>query len=125
MKATQQPVVQALGIGGVFFRAKDPQALAAWYHRTFGIAGPGDGEAWQTEAGTTVFCPFEAGTDYFGSPRQWAMLNFRVADLDGAVASLARAGVPLAKPAEEMAGIGRFAWVADPEGNRIELWQPA
>ena len=119
-----QPVVQALGIGGLFFRSKDPERLAQWYRSTFGIIPPGNGPPWHTQAGYTVFSPFEASTDYFGSPRQGHMVNFRIADLDAAVSALARAGVPLVKPIEEMEGIGRFAWVEDPEGNRIELWQP-
>jgi predicted enzyme related to lactoylglutathione lyase len=123
--AEKPPVVQALGVGGIFFRSKDPQALAAWYRSTFGIVGPGDGVPWQSEGGTTVFAPFDVDTDYFGPARQWAMVNFRIAGLDAAVAALARAGVPLVKPVEAMEGIGRFAWVEDPDGNRIELWEPA
>ena len=123
--ANKKPTVQALGIGGLFFRSKDPAALAAWYQTTFGIKPPGDGMPWETEAGITVFSPFEANTDYFGSARQWAMVNFRIANLDAAVAALKKAGVPLVKPVEAAEGIGRFAWVEDPEGNRIELWEPA
>jgi glyoxylase I family protein len=120
-----QPVVQALGIGGIFFRAQHPAALAAWYQEIFGIVGPGAGPPWKSEAGTTVFAPFEADTDYFGRAEQWAMVNFRIADMDAAIAALRRAEVRIVKPLEEMEGIGRFIWVEDPEGNRIELWEPA
>lgn len=119
------PVVRALGVGGIFFRAKDPEALAAWYNETFGIPAAEGGPPWQAEGGVTVFAPFKADTDYFGPSGQWAMVNFRIGDLDAAVTALARAGVPLVKDIEEMEGVGRFAWVEDPEGNRIELWEPA
>lgn len=114
-----------MGVGGIFFRAKDPRALAAWYQDTLGISGHEGGSPWRAQGGITVFAPFEADTDYFGPSGQWAMVNFRIADLDAAVAALADAGVPLVKDVEEMEGIGRFAWVEDPEGNRIELWEPA
>ncbi|MDX1611377.1 MAG: VOC family protein, partial [Candidatus Thermoplasmatota archaeon] len=107
---SNKPVVQALGVGGVFFRAKDPEGLAAWYERTLGIDQPGQGMPWMSEGGVTVFSPFEADSDYFGSQEQWAMINLRIADLDKAVDALAAAGVPLVKEVEEMEGIGRFAW---------------
>ena len=114
---------RVLGIGGYFLRAADPAALSAWYRDCLGLdAG---GELWQQEAGPTVFAPFESETDYFGSRTQQTMLNFRVRDLDAMVAQLRAAGADVAPETEDMPGIGRFAWVRDPEGNRIELWQPA
>ena len=115
---------RVLGIGGYFLRAADPAALSAWYRDCLGLDAAGD-EPWQQEAGPTVFAPFESETDYFGSRGQQTMLNFRVRDLDAMVAQLRAAGADVAPETEDMAGIGRFAWVRDPEGNRIELWQPA
>lgn len=108
------------GIGGVFFRAKDPAALAAWYERHLGI----NGMAWTQQAGQTVFAPFPADTDYFGRESQQFMLNFRVDDLDGMLARLKADKVKIVKDIEDQAGVGRFAAVEDPEGNRIELWEP-
>ena len=80
---------------------------------------------WRPEAGPTVFATFESGTDYFGSRAQQTMLNFRVRDLDAMLAQLRAKGADVADATEEMDGVGRFGWVTDPEGNRIELWQPA
>ena len=72
-----------------------------------------------------VFAPFEAATDYFGSETQQTMLNFRVRDLDAMLAQLRARGADVADDVQEMAGVGRFGWVTDPEGHRVELWQPA
>lgn len=110
------------GIGGLFFRARDPQALARWYEEHFGIAGPGSSGMWRQQAGSTVFAPFDADTDYFGSREQAFMINFRVIDLDGLLAELRAAGVRMDDRIDEYP-YGRFAWVYDPEGNKIELWQ--
>ncbi|SFR36913.1 hypothetical protein SAMN04488005_1038 [Yoonia tamlensis] len=119
-------MVNVLGIGGVFFRAKDPAALADWYQTHLGIApAPTSAEAapWVTETGVTVFSPFAADTDYFPSDKAF-MFNFRVADLDAACAELAAAGVTCGDVLA-MDGVGRFARIHDPEGNPIELWEPA
>ncbi|MFI6984969.1 VOC family protein [Embleya sp. NPDC050154] len=80
---------------------------------------------WHQEAGPTVFAPFEIGTDYFGSRTQQTMLNFRVRDLDAMLAQLRAKGADVADETQDMEGVGRFGWVTDPEGNRIELWQSA
>lgn len=115
------------GIGGVFFRAKDPGALAAWYRDTLGIdVVPSDYATppWTQSAGATVFAPFAADTDYFGRPEQQFMMNFRVADLDAMVAQLRAAGAEVTVDGETYPN-GRFARTHDPEGNPIELWQPA
>ena len=114
------------GIGGVFFRARDPKALAAWYRDHLGVnLAPTDMEMppWMTEAGVTVFSPFAEDTDYFPASQQ-AMINFRVGDLDAMLAQLRDAGVA---PFNEqtMEGVGRFAHITDPEGNAVELWEPA
>lgn len=111
------------GVGGIFFRAKDPEMLRAWYVQHLGVGSLPYG-AWETLAGASVFAPFPADTDYFSTDRQW-MINFRVEDLDGLCARLATAGIPvITKPEWDMPGVGRFARIHDPEGNPVELWQP-
>jgi glyoxylase I family protein len=113
------------GIGGVFFRAKDPKSLAAWYEKNLGVFGMNEKyEPWVQQKGPTVFMPFPADTDYFGSDSQNFMLNFRVDDLDGLLMQLKPNNVKIVKDVEEQAGVGRFASIEDPEGNRIELWEP-
>ncbi|MEO0912074.1 MAG: VOC family protein [Pseudomonadota bacterium] len=115
---------KALGFGGFFFRAKDREALAAWYRDCLGIPlVPDDYETpcWQQEAGETVFAPFAADTDYFAKDKAF-MLNFRVRDLDAMVAQLEAKGVAVRMGPEEPNG--RFAWTEDPEGTPIELWEP-
>ena len=114
---------RVLGIGGYFLRAADPAALGTWYRDRLGLDADESG-LWRQEAGATVFATFETGTDYFGSRTQQTMLNFRVRDLDAMLAQLRAAGAAVAEETQEMAGVGRFGWVDDPEGNRIELWQP-
>ncbi|NUR63350.1 MAG: VOC family protein [Catenulispora sp.] len=115
---------RVLGIGGYFLRAADPAALSAWYRDSLGLDLDENG-LWQQEAGPTVFAAFEADTDYFGSGRQQTMLNFRVRDLDAMLAQLRAKGADVAEQIQDMDGVGRFGWVTDPEGNRIELWQSA
>jgi len=119
-------VQKVLGFGGFFFRAKDPEALAGWYQEHLGInRAPTDMEMapWVTESGVTVFAPFDADSDYFAADKTF-MLNFRVADLDAMTAKLKSAGIEVSHESE-MEGIGRFARIHDPEGNAIELWEPA
>ncbi|TDV35935.1 VOC family protein [Actinophytocola oryzae] len=113
-----------LGIGGYFIRATDPAVLGAWYRDCLGIDADENG-MWQQEAGPTVFAPFEPETEYFGSRTQQTMLNFRVRDLDAMLTQLREKGAEVAEETQDMDGVGRFGWVTDPEGNRIELWQPA
>lgn len=115
---------RVLGIGGTFLRAADPEALSAWYREVLGLDADEYGQ-WTPEPGPSVFATFPAGTDYFGRPTQQSMLNFRVRDLDAMLAQVRAAGAETAAEVEEMDGVGRFAWVTDPEGNRVELWQPA
>ena len=116
------------GIGGFFFRANDQQRLIDWYRDNLGIETmnpSGAGGIWMQEAGPTVFSPFPADTDYFGRPEQTYMLNLRVADLDAMLAQLRAAGAAVDERVELLDGIGRLSWVTDPDGNRIELWEPA
>jgi predicted enzyme related to lactoylglutathione lyase len=111
------------GIGGFFFRARDPQALAAWYAEHLGV-GTGEYGSWDQGAGPTIFSPFEADTDYFPMDRQW-MLNFRVEGLDALMSALEARGIEVVtNPEWDSPGVGRFARIHDPEGNQIELWEP-
>jgi predicted enzyme related to lactoylglutathione lyase len=110
------------GIGGLFFRAQDPQALAAWHAEHLGVGG-GEMGLWDQHAGPTVFSPFDAATDYFPA-EQW-MLNFRVDGLDELKAALEANGIEvITNPEWDMPGVGRLARIHDPEGNAIELWEP-
>jgi len=115
------------GIGGFFFRAKDPKALGLWYQQHLGISvipTSYEDSPWLQEAGPTAFAPFKETSGYFGDPTKVWMLNFRVRDLDKMAAQLRAAGIEV-KINEESSPIGRFARLHDPEGNPIELWQPA
>lgn len=121
-----------LGMGGYFFRAKDPVAMKAWYQEHLGVGcGMGTDEhrqsnewGWFTQGGPMVFSPFKADTDYYPVEKQ-VMINLRVSDLDGLLASLRGAGIEvITKPDWDVPGLGRFARVHDPEGNPIELWEP-
>lgn len=115
------------GIGGFFFRARDPERLAEWYRDRLGIdLVPTDyGQLpWNQQAGPTAFAPFAADTTYFGRPEQTWMINFRVADLAAMVAQLEASGTPVEVDSETYPN-GRFARAADPEGNPIQLWEPA
>lgn len=115
-------MARVTGIGGLFFRAQDPQALGAWYAHWFGIQVGGP---WPQAAGPTVFAPFKATTDYFPANRQW-MLNLRVQGLAQMLEDFGAAGIAVETRAawDGDGAYGRFAPVHDPEGNPIELWEP-
>jgi len=114
------------GIGGLFFRAKNPAALADWYRQHPGIdLAPSDygQKSWAQEAGPTVFAPFPFESDYFGdAAKQW-MINFRVRALDPFAEQLRAAGIAVTIDPQHYPN-GRFARLHDPEGNPIELWEP-
>lgn len=115
------------GIGGLFFRAHDPTALGRWYQQHLGVSlAPTsyEGSVWKQEAGPTVFAPFAETSDYFGDVHKVWMVNFRVRDLDKMAAQLRAAGVEVKIDPQSYPN-GRFARLHDPEGNPIELWQPA
>ena len=114
-------MAKAIGIGGVFFRAADTQALAAWYETHLGVTG-----FWEQAAGMTVFGPFKADTGYFPAAKQW-MINFRVDDIDALITQLQQAGIAVETRPDEWDSpeTGRFARIVDPDGNPVELWQPA
>ena len=121
-----------LAIGGLFFRARDPDALNAWYREHLGVGagcaadetGPPDEWSWRTQGGPVVFAPFKQTTDYFPADKQF-MLNLRVSDLDGLLEQLNAAGVAIETRDEwDSPETGRFARIHDPEGTPIELWEP-
>jgi glyoxylase I family protein len=112
--------MRVTGIGGVMFRSEDPEALSAWYKKYLGI----DKIKWEQQAGPTAFAPSAKGTEYFGNMSQQFMLNFRVDDLDALLKELKANKVKIVKEVEKYEGMGRFASIEDPEGNRIELWEP-
>ncbi len=117
---------KVLGLGGFFFRAEDPAALAEWYKSNLGIdkvPADYDAECWRQEAGATVFAPFEKQTDYFGDAEKEFMLNFRVRDLDAMITQLENAGITVRRDPQAYPN-GRFARLNDPEGNPVELWEP-
>ncbi|WCM27563.1 VOC family protein [Sphingomonas sp. QA11] len=120
-----------LGIGGLFFRATDPDALSAWYREHLNVGagcvapdqGAPDEWAWKATGGPVIFAPFKADTDYFAADRQW-MINLRVSDLDSLLEQLNAAGIEIiTKPEWNDPSVGQFARIHDPEGNAIELWE--
>ena len=122
------PVV---GMGGYFFRAKNPEAVKAWYREHLGFtvtaAGQPDPEgnwSWQQAAGATVYSVFKADSDYWRGEKQ-VMINLRVAGIDALLGRLRDAGVEVITKAEwDHPDVGRFARIHDPDGNPIELWEP-
>jgi glyoxylase I family protein len=115
------------GIGGLFFRAHDPAALGRWYQQHLGVSlTPSSYEepVWHQEAGPTVFSPFPETSDYFGDAHKLWMVNFRVRDLDKMAVQLRAAGIAVKIDPQSYPN-GRFARLHDPEGNPIELWEPA
>jgi predicted enzyme related to lactoylglutathione lyase len=118
------------GIGGVFFKAKDPKALGAWYRTHLGLNVEGWGGVsfqWAEDnpsgKGTTIWNPFKADTSYFAPSTSSFMINFRVEDLHGLLAKLREEGCNVVEKVDE-SEFGKFGWVMDPEGNKVELWQP-
>jgi predicted enzyme related to lactoylglutathione lyase len=127
-------MARVTGIGGIFLRARDPKSLSAWYAKHLGIQIADYGGAtflWTDEvpagSGMTIWSTFADNTPYFGpgneKGQQQCMVNYRVDDLDELLAQLSAAGVTI-DPKRDDSDYGRFAWIVDPEGNRVELWQP-
>jgi predicted enzyme related to lactoylglutathione lyase len=113
------------GIGGVFFRARDPKALAAWCEEHLGVpVHDGEGYAIFPESRDTVWPPFAEDTDYWPAAKQ-GMVDFTVLDLDALLSQLRSAGIDVDERTEVLDGIGRFGWAFDPDGNRFELWEPS
>lgn len=125
------------GIGGVFFKSENPQRLYEWYEKHLGIQrephGQGASFHWRelkatdgTQSGAegeTVWSIFPQTTKHFGAGKSGFMLNYRVDNLDALLEDLAKSGIEI-DPHKEEADFGRFAWITDPDGNRIELWEP-
>jgi predicted enzyme related to lactoylglutathione lyase len=126
-------VKHILGIGGIFFKAQDPEKLAAWYQEHLGLKVEDyGGVTFRAEDNADVspkreayvlFTPFPADTDYFAPSSKPFMINFRVADLDKLLAKLRGEGVTVEEKTDK-SEFGYFGWAMDPEGNRIELWEP-
>lgn len=118
---------QVLGIGGVFFKARDPKALATWYREHLGVpveAGQTYANIVSSAAGEqTVWSTFPTDTTYFGPNSAGLMINYRVQNLDAILAQLRAAGIPVEDKVDDY-DYGRFGWATDPEGNRFELWEP-
>ena len=118
-------IEKVTGIGGLFFRAKDPKVLAKWYsdHLGVGLVPSSDGDQpWRQDAGPCAFQPFPEKTTYFGNvAKQW-MVNFRVRNMDAMVAQLRAAGIAVEVDGKLYPN-GRFAHLSDPEGNPLELWE--
>jgi predicted enzyme related to lactoylglutathione lyase len=120
------------GIGGIFFKAENPQKLQEWYRAYLGIEPSADGTPlfyWREREnpdalGSTVWSPFPADTTYFGSPSARYMFNYRVRNLEAMLEQLRAAGATVDEKIHVME-FGRFGWATDPEGNRFELWEPA
>lgn len=118
---------KVLGVGGVFFKARDPGALAEWYRENLGVpvdVGQTYGAFVSQQPGEqTVWSTFPSDTDYFGSGSSPFMVNYRVSNLDAILAQLTAAGAQVDERVEDLE-YGRFGWATDPEGNRFELWEP-
>lgn len=118
-------MAKVLGLGGVFFKAEDPQAVRDWYARVLGFdVHSWGGAIFRQPKSTTNWSPFAADTQYFAPSAAPFMINFIVDDIDGILAKAAAEGVqPLGQ--QDEGGMGRFAWLLDPAGVKIELWEPA
>jgi len=128
-KGKEFQMEQVTGIGGVFFKVKDPKGMVAWYRKNLGIQSKNGYTdfIWRDkdhpeEMGRTIWRIFPTNTTYFGQSSSPLMINYRVSNLDRMLEQLRRSGVKIEKV--EDYDYGRFAWIMDPEGNRIELWEP-
>ncbi len=121
-------MAKVLGVGGIFFKARDPKALMAWYQAHLGVPGEGGGYAAFESAdmppgGSTTLCPFKQDTDYFAPSTREFMFNLVVDDLEGALSQVKAAGAEVLGDMESY-DYGRFGRFMDPEGNKVELWEP-
>jgi len=120
---------RVIGLGGLFFKAKDPKALYEWYRERLGIesAADGSGAIWDADhlgiPVCNVWAIFPQETKHFAPSQSSFMINFRVENLDELLKALREEGVEV-DPKVEACDYGKFAWIMDPEGNRIELWEP-
>lgn len=120
-------MAKVLGVGGIFFKSKDPKALLAWYQTHLGLPATSPYFAKllpsaMPSGASTVFTPFDAGTDHFAPSQRDFMFNLVVDDLDGALRQVSAAGAELVGEPQS-SDFGRFGWFLDPDGNKVELWQ--
>ena len=121
-------MAKVLGVGGVFFRSRDPEALGAWYQKWLGVpVNPPYGASFEPSSmpagGYTVWAPFKEATDYFDPSKRELMVNLAVDDLDGALEQVREGGAEVVGEIESY-DFGRFGWFIDPEGTKVELWEP-
>jgi len=121
-------MARVVGIGGVFFKSSDPEKLGAWYQKWLGApVEPPYGASFRPETvpvgGLTVWSPFKKDTDYFNPSTREFMINFMVDDLDGALSQVVEGGAEVVGEILDES-YGRFGWFVDPEGNKVELWEP-
>ena len=121
-------MAKALGVGGVFFKAEDPEKLGQWYQQWLGVPVEHPyGASFRLDGmppgGLTVWAPFERSTSYFEPATREFMFNLVVDDLDGALSQVEEGGAEIVGEVEEF-DYGRFGWFIDPEGNKVELWEP-
>jgi len=125
-------MARVTGLGGVFFKAEDPGRMYDWYEKHLGIQREPDGSGsifhWRhaedpERPGMTIWSIFPHHTQYFGPGSAPFMMNYRVENLDALLVQLAEEGVEI-DPKRQNEAYGKFAWIVDPEGNRIELWEP-
>ena len=121
-------MAKVIGLGGIFFKSQDPERLRAWYRKWLQVPAVGaDGASFQPvgqpKGAFSVWSPFPANTRYFGTGDQPYMVNLMVDDVDGALAQVQEGGAELVGEIEQE-DFGRFGWFIDPDGNKVELWQP-
>jgi len=121
-------MAKVVGIGGVFFKSSDPEKLGAWYQKWLGApVEPPYGASFRPDTvpvgGLTVWSPFKKDTDYFNPSTREFMINFMVDDLDGALSQVVEGGAEVVGEILDES-YGRFGWFVDPEGNKVELWEP-
>jgi len=121
-------MARVLGVGGIFFKSPDPAALGSWYARWLGLrVAEWGGVIFEPGAmppgAVTVWSPFKETTDYFAPSEKGFMFNLVVDDLDAALAQVAEGGASVTGQGAEFNG--RFGWFIDPDGNKVELWEPA
>lgn len=126
--ASAEPAGRVTGVGGVFFKAKDPKVLAAWYRDVLGVPVQAWGGAAlrydaQNHPPAVAWNPFPASTDHFAPSTSDFMVNYTVDDMDALLARLHDKNVTVLKR-DDSDTYGRFAWILDPEGNKVELWEP-
>lgn len=127
----EKPMKRVTGIGGIFIKADNPDSLRSWYKKHLGIeieSWGGTAFNWRDENnpegnGSTIFSIFDADSKYFEPSKSKFMVNFRVENLDELLKALKAEGCEVDQKVED-SEFGKFGWVMDPEGNRIELWQP-